>query len=228
MLKALVWDFDGVIVDSEPMHYRAFAQVARQLDAQFSWEEYLDRYIGYDDRDVFRILLTEAGKADQGSDDIPTLCAKKAEIFDEIVAQGIEPMPGAVELIDSAGRQMPLAISSGATQRDVDLILGRLELLDRFDTIVTADDVARSKPDPQGYTLAVSGLAQRRPELELTPGNCLAIEDTAAGIQSARDAGLMTLGVAYTGPGKLLHAAHRVVDTLERLDIEQLQEWFGK
>ena len=228
MLKAIVWDFDGVIVDSEPMHYRAFAQVAMELDTQFSWEEYLDRYIGYDDRDVFRILLTESGKANQGSDDVPGLCAKKAEIFDEIVAQGIEPMPGAVELIDSAGRQMPLAISSGATQRDIDLIMGRLGLLDRFDTIITADDVARSKPDPQGYAMAVSGLAQRRPELELAPDNCLAIEDTAAGIQSARDAGLMTLGVAYTGPAELLHAAHRVVDTLEGLDIEQLQEWFGK
>lgn len=228
MLKAVVWDFDGVIVDSEPTHYRAFAQVARQLDVQFSWEEYLDRYIGYDDRDVFRILLAESGKADQGSNDVSGLCAEKAEIFDQIVAQGIEPMPGALGLIDSAGRQIPLAISSGATRRDIDLILGTLGLLDRFDTIVTADDVARSKPDPQSYAVAVRGLAQRRPELELAPDNCLAIEDTAAGIQSARDAGLMTLGVAYTGPAELLHAAHRVVDTLEGLDIEQLQEWFGK
>jgi len=228
MLKAIVWDVDGVIVDSEPTHYRAFAQVAKQLGSQFSWEEYLDRYIGYDDRDVFRILLTEAGKADKCPDDIPSLCAEKAAIFDQIVEQGIQPMPGAVELIDSAGRQMPLAISSGATQRDIDLILGKLGLLDRFDTIVTADDVARSKPDPQGYAMAVAALAQRRPELGLAPDNCLAIEDTAAGIQSARDAGLMTLGVAYTGPAELLHAAHRIVDTLEGLDIEQLQEWFGR
>jgi len=227
MLKAIIWDFDGVIVDSESLHYRAFAQISRRLDVELTWEEYVERYIGYDDRDVFRLLLTAGAKANDDSRQVETLCAQKAELFEQMVVEGIQPMPGAVELIGNAARQMPLGISSGATQRDIALILGRLGLLDEFKVIVAADNVARSKPDPQSYVLAVSGLSQLRPELALEPGDCLAIEDTAAGIESARAAGLMTLGLTSTGSAELLHRAHRIVDTLEGLGVEQLQAWFG-
>ena len=227
MIKAIIWDFDGVIVDSEPVHHQAFAQVAQSLDVTLTLREYVEKYIGYDDRDVFRLLLDVSGNANGGADRVAALCAEKAEVFEQIVNDGVQTIPGAVELITHAAQRMPLGISSGATRRDVDLILRTLDLHSKFEAIVTADDVPRSKPHPQSYLQAVQEVARRRPELTLGAGDCLAIEDTATGIQSARSAGLMTLGLVSTGPAELLHGAHRLVDTLEGLDIDQLQAWFG-
>lgn len=227
MFKAIIWDVDGIIVDSEPVHYRAFAEVAQRFGAELSWPEYLETYIGYDDRDVFHLLLAGCGRQDHSAAELESLCADKAETFERIVGAGIDAMPGAVALIHETAEHVPLAISSGATRRDLDLILGSLNVLDRFDAIVTADNVAHSKPDPESYRLATQQLAAHRPELALVAAECLAIEDTATGIESARAAGLMTLGVACTGPPALLHQADRVVDTLEGIDFKQLRAWFG-
>ena len=227
MLRAIIWDVDGLIVDSEPVHYRAFAEIARRLDVNLTWDQYVETYIGYDDRDVFRLLRGIGGKADETVPDVESLCAAKAEAFERIVAAGIDAMPGAVPLIHQTADQLPVAIASGATTRDLDLILGHLGVLDRFEVIVTADNVARSKPDPESYRSAAQQLAALRPELALTPDQCLAIEDTATGIASARGAGLMTLGVACTGPAELLVQADRVIDTLEGVEVTHLHDWFG-
>ena len=121
---------------------------------------------------------------------------------------------------------MPIAIASGATKHDIDLILGKLNLAAYFRPIITADDVSHSKPDPHTYTLAVDSLTDQYPDLMIKPPDCLAIEDTPAGIESARRAGLKTLGLATTHEADKLHAAHRVVQTIEGLTIDILHQWF--
>lgn len=230
MLKAIVFDFDGVIVDSEPLHYRAFLRIARTLGVDFSYDEYLEKYIGYDDRDAFRAMLklptgVEGAKADQ--DRVSKLVEAKADAFEAVVGEGIETIPGTVELIREAGAAMPIAIASGATRRDIDLILRRLGLESLFRTIVTADLVARSKPDPESYAMAVRLLGERHAGEGISPGHCLSIEDTAAGIESARGAGLMTLGLASSGPAAKLHRAHRVVPSMKGVDLARIRAWFG-
>ncbi len=231
MLKAIVFDFDGVIVDTEPLHYQAFIRVAKGLGVGFDYAQYLERYVGFDDRDGFRAMLTDTpGAADRdaaGDDRVVRLCEQKAQAFEAIVSEGFDPIPGSIELIQHAKDRLPLAIASGAIQRDIDPILGKLGLTDVFDPVVTADDVARSKPDPETYRLAVRGLAARRPDLAIQAAHCLAIEDTTAGIASARQAGLATLGLAGTYPANQLHHAHRVVDSLVGLTADQLAKWFG-
>lgn len=225
MLKAIVFDFDGVVVDSEPLHYRAFIEVGRGIGVAFDYDYYLNHYIGYDDRDAFRAILSSASlPADDAR--IAGLCHQKKIAFENLVNQGAAAIPGAVQLIDEAHGQLPIAIGSGATSFDIELMLQALGRRESFDVIVSADHVTRSKPDPATYRMAAEQLAARHPELGLTPGECLAIEDTAAGIESARGAGLLTLGITTTGPASALTRAHRVEPGLQGVTLEKLREWF--
>lgn len=230
MLKAVVFDFDGVIVDSEPVHYRAFLRAAQGIGVQFDYAQYLERYVGFDDRDGFRAILLDSKKpvARRAHDDatIAELCRLKADAFQQIIAEGIEPIPGVIGLIHGLHPDTPIALASGATRQDIEPILLKLGLAGRFDPIVTADDVPRSKPDPMTYALAVQGLARRKPASGIQPQHCLAIEDTPAGIESANRAGLMTLGLATTHDADRLRDAHRVVTRLEGLTASQLHQWF--
>ena len=165
-----------------------------------------------------------------GSDEqqakIHGLIEAKALAFEEVVNEGIETIPGIVDLVEEAAAHMPIAIASGATRRDIVLILDKLDLRDRFLTIVSADVVERSKPDPASYSLAVRRLQELNPIAELTPGECLSIEDTAAGIESARGAGLKTLGLATSCEASALHRANRVIASAKGLTLAQLREWF--
>jgi len=230
MLKAIVFDFDGILVDSEPVHFEAFREVGRSLGYDFDYQHYLDQLIGFDDRDAFDYILRSGGAVSTKAPkqpNIATLCDQKQRAFERLVQRGIDPIPGAVELVDAAARRMPIAIASGATMTDITLMLDQLGRRGVFEIIVSADQVQRSKPDPESYAMAVDRLAQKHPELALGPANCLAIEDTPAGVASARDAGLMTLGVASTGPAEKLHEAMRVTDTLEGVGLHELREWFA-
>lgn len=219
MLEAIVFDFDGVVVDSEPIHFRAIQAVAGPLGFEMDWQRYLRDLIGYDDRDAFRTILTELGKpADEGR--IVELCVQKQDAIDRMIAEGVPMIAGARQLIEAAHNEnLPIAIASGATRRDITQMLEGLDLLDCFPMIVSADDVEHSKPHPRTYQLA----AER---LKIAPGSCLAIEDTAFGIQSARGAGMMTLGLATTGPAENLRAAHRVVDDLQGVTPAKLHAWY--
>ena len=224
MLQAIVFDFDGVIVDSEPLHYRAFLAVGRPLGVSFSYDEYLAEYVGFDDRDAFRHMLASAGQpVDEAA--VAELCERKQPAFDELVER--EPdgrafaIPGSLELIDEChAAGFPMAIASGATRADIELMLHKLGRRDRFDIIVTADDVARSKPDPASYALAAERLG-------VAPGSCLAIEDTAAGLASAAAAGLQTLALTTTTDADALTQAARVLPDLSGVTLDQLRGWYG-
>lgn len=234
MHQAIVFDFDGVLVDSEPMHFAAIREVAGELGVELDETLYRRVFIGFDDRDSFRALLSmrAGGPPDPDAIDPPQeaevhrLCVRKQEVFDHAVATGVEPLPGVRELLDDLAGTLPLAIASGATRQDIDGILHGLGWRQRFEIMVTADDVARSKPDPQTYALAVERLAARTTP-PVRPATCLAIEDTATGLEAATSAGLRTLAVCTTTPASSLQAAERVVPSLEGVTREQLQRWFA-
>ncbi len=226
MLKAIVFDFDGVVVDSEPIHYKAILEMGKSLGVTFDYDHYLREYIGFDDRDAMRMILKEAGMPIEESH-VAKLRQQKQLVFNELVGKGAAAIPGAVELIDEAYSQIPIAISSGATTMDIELMLDSINRRDRFEIIVSADHVIRSKPDPTTYRMAVEQLAEKHTGLNLTPSECLAIEDTAAGIESARGAGLMTLGLATTGPASSLSRANRVEPGLAGVTLAKLREWFN-
>lgn len=223
ILKALIFDFDGIIVDTEPLHYRAFQEILGPLGLGYSWNEYVTLYMGFDDREAFR----EAFRAHQKTvdeKDLENLIARKAEIFQMVISNGIKPYPGVVELIDSLYGNIPLALCSGALTSDIQPILMNLELQGRFDVIVTAEDVTVSKPDPASYVLAYSRLSSKYPSMHITPENCLAIEDTPAGIESANAAGISVLAVSNSYSKDKLSSAVLVVDSLNNLTLRHLRE----
>ncbi len=227
MIRAIIFDFDGVIADSEPLHWRALLRTVEPMNIHFTYQQYLDQYVGFDDRDALRTILTQHGRRD--ADDpqqLKDLIQHKGDLFEQVVAEGVTSFPGTIEFVQQAATHGPIAIASGATRRDIDLILERLGLTILFTTIVTADMVQQSKPDPQTYQMALAQLQQKNARLNLQPTDCLAIEDTAAGIAAAKGAGLWTLGLTTTGPVELVQKAHHTRANLQGLTISDLAKWY--
>lgn len=225
MLAGVVFDFDGVLVDTEPLHFEALREVLRSQGLDCAWEEYLSRYIGCDDRDAFREAYRAAGKT-LSEQELARQVAHKADVFERLLREAAwRPYPGAVELVRELAGQVPLALCSGALRRDVAPILERVGLAGAFDVVVTADDVARSKPDPESYRKAHAGLVAAYPGRALPPERVVAIEDTPFGIEAARRAGLLVLAVTHTHPAAALHGAWRVVDSLAAVTRAHLEQW---
>lgn len=225
MPAAVVFDFDGVIVDSEPLHFQAFLRVLAPFGISCTWQEYREHYMGFDDRDGFRAFFQSAGHRLE-DELLKELIEAKACAFQETVAGGVEPFPGVVELIESLAEKMPVALCSGALRSDVEPVIGHLGLSDLFSVMVTADDVQVSKPDPESYLLSLHRLRQAFPNLDLKGADILAIEDTPAGIASARGAGLSVVGVTNSYPRERLETMGiKVVASLKEVSLETLGQF---
>jgi HAD superfamily hydrolase (TIGR01509 family) len=183
--------------------------VLAPLGKTISWPEYVKTFIGFDDRDAFRHAVPNLGTGE-----LQTLITKKASVFQKLTQSGgAAALPGSVALIKHLSGKIPIAICSGALRADILPILGNLGIEKTFDTIVTADDTHISKPDPAPYKLAMQ-------RLDVKDG--LAIEDTPAGIASAKGAGLKALAVTNSYPPESLTQADAIVASLEGLTLEQL------
>lgn len=226
-LAAVIFDFDGVIVNTEPLHYAAFQEVLTPLGLGFTWEAYVSRYLGFDDRDAFREAYRAAGRTTD-EQALPRMIRAKGDAFQRLAErEGARPFPGVVELIRALSGRVPLALCSGALKRDVLPILGRLGVVGDFNAFVTAEEVAASKPDPESYELAVRKLAGSFPQAGIEAGRCVAIEDTPQGVDAALAAGLKVLGLSNSYPADRLGAASRVVGSLERIGLRDLEELAG-
>jgi beta-phosphoglucomutase len=215
-IEAVIFDFDGVIVDTEPLHYAAFQKTLEPLGLHFTWQEYVETYIGFDDRDAFKHVFAAQGTILE-HDRLHLLIGQKAAYFDDVIKSGVSAYPGVLDLIShlKAGN-IPLAICSGALKSDIDPILTMLGITNCFDVIVTADDVAASKPDPECYTLAFLKLHAAHHK-SFSKEATIAIEDTPAGITAARAAGLMVCGVTNSYPSDRLGQATFVTESLALL-----------
>lgn len=211
MLSAVIFDFDGIIVDSEPMHFKAFNEVLKPKNIEMFWEDYCKTYIGFDDRDAFRAVF-KANKIQTCSNTISQLIEDKAAVFQKYIENGEAlPLPGAVELIKSIPVRLPVALCSGALRKDIDPIIENLGIANAFTVIVTAEDTPKSKPDPAPYQLTIEKLGIE------DPATAIAIEDTPAGIISAKGAGLKVLAVTNSYDRDYLMEADAVTDSLENV-----------
>jgi beta-phosphoglucomutase len=223
MLSAVVFDFDGIIVDTEPLHYRAFQRILEPLGLDYSWEEYVELYMGFDDRDAFIEAYRRGGRPLDDAT-LEALIEAKGQVFQEVIAQGVTPYPGVVDLICSLEGRLPLAVCSGALPGDILPVLQQFNILDAFSVIVTAADVAASKPDPASYRLAVQRLQAAFPSRAIDPQHCIAIEDTPAGIASAQGAGIRVLAVTNSYPADKLSAASSIVPSLSDVTLDTLSD----
>jgi len=218
--EAFIFDFDGILVDTEPMHYEAFREVLEPLGMGFTWGEYVETYMGFDDRDAFREAFRARG-TDLDAANLAKLVAAKSRAFLGSLRNGVSAYPGAVAMIESLhAAGLPLALCSGALRSDIDPILARLGIARCFPVIVAADDVLKSKPDPESYALAFTRLSETHPSSLTVPGASVAVEDTPAGIRSAKGAGLRVLAVTNSYGPEELAAADWIVDSLETVRID--------
>jgi beta-phosphoglucomutase-like phosphatase (HAD superfamily) len=221
-LQALVFDFDGVIANSEPLHLRAFQRTLARFAGSLTADEYFARYLGFDDVGVF----TEFGK-DRGlrfgEDDVRRLVAEKAEHLQRLTSGDGVLFPGAKEFIRTAASAVPVAIASGALRHEIEEVLQAAGLASFFPVIVASGDTPQSKPSPDPYDLAFRRL-QDIAGKPLLRHRCVAIEDSRWGLESARGAGLRCVGVTNSYPAHELHGAELVAGGLNELTLEALDE----
>lgn len=217
--ESVIFDFDGVIVDTEPLHYESLKSVLDRQGIAVSWQEYMRSCIGLDDRSAISLAFHSTGRK---LDDrrMRELVDSKEAIFQESIRKGVRAYPGAVSTIHALRASgVPLAICSGALRSDIVPILERLGIARCFHTIVSADDVWKGKPDPEPYALAFRRLSSASPGLSGGPGKSLAVEDTPAGILSAKLTGLPVLALTNSFPREELGGATFIADSLEQVRI---------
>jgi beta-phosphoglucomutase len=223
-LEAVIFDCDGILVNTEPLHYQAFQKVLVPLGLGHDFEEYMESYIGFDDRDAFLHAFANAGR-DIDPITLGTLIEAKGNALSKLIEQGVPTFPGVVELVRELGNHgLPMAVASGALRHEVQAFIKSLGLVGAFCAIVAADDVKKSKPDPETYLQAIERLKAVQGWNSLNPRDCIAIEDTQAGIASARAAGLFVIGVTNSFPEDQLREADRVVNSLAGLDFSGMVE----
>jgi beta-phosphoglucomutase len=222
MLKAIIFDFDGVIANSEPLHFQAFRDVLAGEGITLTEDDYYARLLGFDDVGVFKAVSSARG-AGWTAARVRELAGRKAARL-EAIEQGASVLfPGAADAIKRAAAAVPLAIASGAIGAEIRRVLDREHLTEYFTVIVAAEDTPASKPAPDPYLHAVALLAHIDDGGDvITAANCVAIEDSRWGLESARAAGLKTVGVAQTYPASELTGADVVISSIEILDIERL------
>jgi beta-phosphoglucomutase len=226
----MLFDFNGVLVDDEPIHLAMFQRVLVDEGIALSAADYYSRYLGLDDRGCFAAVLAAAGETPSASR-LMRLIARKAAYYQERIRdQGYPLFPGAAEMVAAAaGAGLMLGVVSGALRPEVDGALRQAGLAGCFKVIVTAEDVAEGKPSPEGYRRALEELNSLPPlpERLLHPHEVLAIEDSPAGLAAAAEAGMMTLGIAHTYAPERLRGADAVAASIGELSLARLSSWFA-
>ena len=221
-LQAIVFDFDGVIANSEPLHLLAFQQALSEDGIELSASEYYERYLGYDDVGMFAALGRDRALPMQGNR-VEELVARKGDRMQQLLRSGSVLFPGALEFIREAAAAVPIAIASGALRHEIDEIIGAAGVDTLFSVIVAAGDTPESKPSPAPYRLAFEQLRQQTGRA-LDPRRSVAIEDSHWGLESARGAGLRLVGITSSYPPAELASAELVVNGLGSLTLGALDE----
>lgn len=218
----MIFDFDGVLCDSEPIHFEAFRAVLARAGVDLAREDYYQKYLGYDDRGAFQAIAGDRGLA-WSARQVAQLTADKTVLVQEMLARSARALPGVLAIVDDAARaSVPLAICSGALRAEIELPCRCLGILERFSIIVSAEDVSEGKPSPEGYGLALAQLARaiRRP---LAPARCLVVEDSPFGIQAGKAAGMKVLAAATSYPLSALGEADLAVPAFTDVTMADLR-----
>ena len=205
MTDVLLLDYNGVIVDDEPLHGDAFFAVLAEEGVPLSREDYYAEYLGRDDRACFRLALQRDGRPIVPGD-IGHLVDRKRERYRTLAERGLALVPGAAAFVREAARRWPIAVVSGATRREVALGLALAGIADVVRTVVTCDDTPTSKPDPTGFRLALARLSAAAPE----PCRAAIVEDSLPGLAAARAFGAGCLMFATSHPAATLAGADLV------------------
>jgi beta-phosphoglucomutase len=225
MLKAIIFDFNGIILDDEPLHCRAAVEMAAGLGIRVTREEYYANYLPFDDVACLEAICNAHGVTLTAARKAEALRAK-ASRYRDLLRQGHPFFPGVAAFVQRAAARYPLALASGARRDEIESTLGPLGLLDRFLVILGAEDFRSGKPSPASYLQALEELnAALGQSPAILPRECLVIEDSVGGVRGVRAAGMACLAVAGTYPREKLAEANAVVDSLADLPIDLLDSY---
>lgn len=220
MYQALIFDFDGVILDSEPLHYEACFYVLKPFGLKLDYTEYVEKYLGFTDKELFPKLLFEKNIS-CSLDKMNVLIEEKSKQYQELIKQ-CEHLP----MVDSVDRYLDyisqkiakLAICSGSRRAEIMTVLMKLkqgQLGTYFNTIVTSEDVQQGKPSPEGYLLTAN-------RLNVSPKHCLVIEDTPHGVKAAKDAGMDVIALLTSYKKEQLQHADQIITHFNQLILDEV------
>ena len=219
MLRAVIFDFNGIIVDDEPIHFRLFQRVFAEEGIDLNEAAYYQRYLGFDDRGAFLAGFRDHGRTVAAAK-LGELIARKAKYYQEAIRDHAAIFPGVKALVEELSRTIPLAVASGALRQEIETILQTAGLLNHFRAIVSAEDVQQGKPEPEIFINALAALnAARGDAAAIAPTECVVIEDSKEGVRGARRAGMKCLAVTNSHPAELLKEADAIVASLEEVTL---------
>lgn len=221
-MRAIIFDFDGVIADTEPLHFEGLRQTLADIGISLTEPDYYEHYLGFDDRGC----IVEALRINRRPATEPTvrdLMQKKAAAYLASVRNHLVLFPGVKEFVEEAAATYPIAIASGALRPEIELILEQAGIRKAFRYITSAEDVTKSKPNPQPFLHALAGLNSQGTGSTLTPDTCLVIEDSLPGIRAAKAAGMKVLAVTNTHTVQDLHEADAIRSSLRDARLTELR-----
>jgi beta-phosphoglucomutase len=219
MIKAIFFDFNGVIIDDETIQMKAYQEILRGHEIDLTEEWYMSA-LGMDDRTFVKAMF-ERAKRPLTNPVLETVLGAKTDLHRQMIQDELPLFPGVLTFLKACAREFSIGLVSMANTAEVGYVFQRANLTPLFTVIVTAEDASVCKPAPDCYLAGLTKLNENRQQerkLPLLPSECLAIEDSPPGIESARIAGMRTLGITNTVPAEALRAAGAEVVTASLAD----------
>jgi len=224
MLRAIIFDCDGVIADTEPLHFGAFQRVLDEEGILLTREQYYRDYLALDDKNCFSQVHKDRGRPLDPAQ-LSDLITRKAGYIEPMMRSHLLIFPGVVQFMRQAFERYPMAVASGALRHEVDLVLQHAGVRDLFRVVVAAEDVVNGKPHPEPFLKACSLLSATRDEV-IAAHECLVIEDSIPGVRAAQNAGMRCLAVTNSYPRERLDNADLVVGGLAEVSLADLEGLF--
>lgn len=211
MIKAVIFDMNGVIVDDEHIHELAFQEVCFKYKINLTHKLYQNLCMGKTDLDGFKSIIKHFKIKAQAN----KMVKNKTKIYLKLIPNKIKNFPGVIKLINNLNKSYTLALASSSTKKEINMILKTLDIVKYFKVIISANDIKKGKPDPEPYLLTAK-------KLKTKPKDCVVIEDTKAGVMSAKNAGMMCIAITTTNSKNNLKSADFIIKKFS--EVEKILE----